>query len=520
MVLRPDGEGDQAIPSMPASPKASRAGLTTSSGRGFWSSTNAWILYPVLLFFAMAAWAASSPPGSSPDEHYHLVSAWCALGNREGLCAPGTAPDTRVVSLQLTEVSCFRFQPEAAGICPDYGTRTIETNFGNFVSYYPDGFFTVMGLFASPATELSVLGMRAFNAALYTFGLAALLFLVAPGRRANYMLGSLVTLVPLGMFIVPSVNPSSWAMTSATLLWGSAVELGRSTGKRRLLIGALAALALAMAIASRADAAAYAVLALVLAWLGNLKIGRRALISGGVLLGVVLAALIWVQSLGSFAAILAPTDPGTPAPTPDAWLTRVQGLPEIYVGAFGTSYLGWLDTPVAPITWALAGGVYAMSLFWGLRQSEWRKSLSLGVILLVGTAVPLVATALRPAGLLQARYFLPLIVLAVMVALAEDNDDGPGLNWKQGAFATVALGLANANALHTNLRRYLTGLDDPRFDLNAGVEWWWRGWATQPMTVFWLGATAFTGAAAIAAVLACRDYAGATDATPRRMVGT
>ena len=44
------------------------------------------IAVPVALLAALLAWGVSSPPGSSPDEDYHMGSIWCAGGIEAGVC--------------------------------------------------------------------------------------------------------------------------------------------------------------------------------------------------------------------------------------------------------------------------------------------------------------------------------------------------------------------------------------------------------------------------------------------------
>ena len=46
---------------------------------------------------------------------------------------------------------------------------------------------------------------------------------------------------------------------------------------------------------------------------------------------------------------------------------------------------------------------------------------------------------------------------------------------QQRAWIAGALAVANSFALHHNLRRYVTGLDERGFNLDAGREWWWFG---------------------------------------------
>ena len=48
------------------------------------------IVAPLLLLFALAAWAVASPVGAAPDDDFHLASIWCATGDDER-CIVATA---------------------------------------------------------------------------------------------------------------------------------------------------------------------------------------------------------------------------------------------------------------------------------------------------------------------------------------------------------------------------------------------------------------------------------------------
>lgn len=476
-----------------------------------------WIVYPLLLLVTMVAWSVSSPPGSSPDEDFHLVSAWCALGTRDGLCTPGATAATRVVPTDVAQVACFRFEPAMPGECPSAPGQMIETNRGNFASYYPNGFYTTMGLLAGPSVEQSVIGMRVLNSTLYAAGLAALLFLAPVRRRQGYALGSLATVVPLGIFVVASTNPSSWTVTSATLIWASAVELARATDRRtRIGCALLGAFGLALAFASRADAAAYAGLAFGLALLLTVKVGRRmALYAGGVVVFLIVI-FFWAQSFRS-AGILSFGPPANAEGPVAGWFQNLLDLPNLYAGSFGTRKLGWLDTTMRPMTWVLAGSAYVMVIFLGLRRCSWRKAVALSIVGVLALAAPMVIATARQAslfGAVQPRYFLPLLILFAMIAIIEDNLDGLELEPARAVMLVSAIAVAHASALHTNLRRYLTGLDETWFNLNNGIDWWWS-WAPPPMLVLAIGAAAFAGAA-VAVAFAQGSNRRAASAAPRR----
>jgi hypothetical protein len=60
----------------------------------------------------------------------------------------------------------------------------------------------------------------------------------------------------------------------------------------------------------------------------------------------------------------------------------------------------------------------------------------------------------------------------------------------------IALSLANSVALHTNIRRYISGDEIADWNLDRHVAWWWDMPIT-PMVVWAFGTAAFAGAAAL-----------------------
>ena len=45
------------------------------------------LLAPALALIALLAWVFASPIGASPDDDYHLTSAWCAGPSAGDTCA-------------------------------------------------------------------------------------------------------------------------------------------------------------------------------------------------------------------------------------------------------------------------------------------------------------------------------------------------------------------------------------------------------------------------------------------------
>jgi hypothetical protein len=99
-------------------------------------------------------------------------------------------------------------------------------------------------------------------------------------------------------------------------------------------------------------------------------------------------------------------------------------------------------------------------------------------------------------GYLQPRYLLPLLPMLVGTAvMAPRGHAGIGLRRGQVLVIAGSVVVAHAAALHTNIRRYVTGLDERGPDLGEHVEWWWRA-GPGPLTTWVFGATAFAVAVA------------------------
>ena len=449
----------------------------------------------LLVLLALVAWALASPVGATPDEEYHLTSVWCGNGLQEGACEAGTGPTTRTVPTPLLAAPCFAFDADVSATCQgtslyDDDPATAVTDRGNFVGDYPPVFYFVMHLFVGDDIASSVIAMRVFNAVFALALLAAVYVASPPGLRRPLIGGLTVTAVPLGMFILPSINPSSWAILSAgTFLVSVLGYLTAPDRRRRLVLGGLAALALLVGAGARADAAIYAVLAVVVALVMALPTGRANLRRAvyPVVLAVV-AGIAYLTSGQSGAAT------GTAVPHSLGRAIRVLiDVPDLWVGALGGWGLGWLDTPMPPLVWVGSFGVFAAAVFYGASKASTRHGAALVLVAAAVWAVPAYIQYLSGTAVgafVQPRYILPLLTILAVTAMVRLDGAAFRLTPVQRWAVVLVLSAANTIALYVNLRRYVTGLDVDTVNLDAGVEWWWSGPVT-PMGVWFVGSLAF-----------------------------
>jgi hypothetical protein len=480
----------------------------------------AWIWLPLVFLVTVMGWALTSPVGSSPDDDYHLSSIWCAQGIQEGRCeeVPGD-PSLRAVPAAVVQASdCYRFDAAITADCAATlpGTDVlVTTDRVNAVQgLYPGGFYSVMSVLVLDDVERSVTAMRLLNALLATVLLAAVLRLLPAGLSAAAVLAVTVTFVPLGLSLVASTNPSSWAIIGIGTYWALALGLLRRrtwADRRGILITVGTVIAGLMTVASRVDASAYVVVASIVAltlagWRRALAVPGRLAVIGAL---SVLAVLTYV---GRGEVVAGGTGMGSAEPGAGLLLTNLAYLPVLIQGAVGGWALGWNDTilpPFVPVAGTLVLGALA---YRGLARASRRQLVASGLALAALVAVPigfLQANGLGVGEVVQPRYLLPLLTLLVGVLAL-----GPRLGvplalpvlpaWVIGAGLSVSALLA----FWANAHRYFAGNTVGLFDPKVSPAW--IGWPGVPV---WL-------VAAVVAVSTVALVAGSVMLSVRPQAGT
>ncbi len=451
----------------------------------------------VLAFVTLGSWGLSSSIGSSPDEDYHLVSIWCAQGERDKLCSYGNSPGEVLAPEALViAANCFAFNPQNSGACNLPGAeKFLATKRNNSDGAYPPIFYQTMSIFASTNIESSVLLMRFFNAFLFVF-LVTITILSSPRKIRLPMIGGiLVTSVPLGVFLIPSLNPSSWAIMSATILWPSIVGYIHSTSKmKKGLLLSITYIGTLIGSGARGDAAIYSLIALVVACLlswtaikGNPKILLPVL-------GIVPLALFLFSTSGQ-AGVTKPISIGT-SPDFGLFVSNLVALPSLWIGSLGGWGLGWLDTQMPPLVTVSTVFAFSGAIFFGL--SRWKRGKNTSLLLLASSITALPMYVLTNEGIsvgvgVQPRYLYPILIMIAGVALWGVSRNNHGLKLSQIVVLASCLTIANSVALHVNIRRYISGVDVQGLNLDGYVEWWWSG-APTPMFIWILGSMSFFGA--------------------------
>ena len=465
-----------------------------------------WLVSMLMLFGAVLTvitWAVASPPGSSPDEDFHLGSIWCPRPAGE-FCEteyrPYTLPNGQVedrlnifVPAQIAHANCNAPVSEMSAACFDeLGTFDPTWSPRFDTGYYPTGFYRLMHSLRYVGSNIanSVFTMRIINASLSIalFTAAALLFTHRNRRLMAYAL--LTVLAPMALYLIVSINPTGWGIAGVTLAWlgihGFVTEKERWRAFGLLGVGALGAV---MSAAARGDTGLFVALAALAAVVLHWRIfwaNWRLLLAPLAIALIGLVGFLTSGQVGSATEGLAEQGPG-------GWLLdNTLNMPTFLIDAIAGP-LNWLDTDLPGISRIPIIMVVAAVAFVGMRQMDLPKALALLGIFSVIYVLPLIILEISGTQLglyFQARYITPVVPLFMLTALWN-----PHTNKVQRYSPTQLLviwGLlvmGHAWALHTQILRSTHGLAIRWWNLNHAPEWWAFG--LSPMVTWVIGSLGF-----------------------------
>lgn len=454
----------------------------------------------IAIFVALVGWALAAPPvAANHDDDFHRASIWCGQGLREGLCEQGTTFESRLIPGQKADAEqCFvRNSNQSAACLPPESLELFETSRLNTAGYYPPVYYGFYSIFASNSIYGSVVAIRIANALLFCiFGFISTK-LVADRFRLPMILAIGASIVPLGMNLIPSINPSSWAIISACFLWpllATFLDKNKNSRLTQVSLAVCAVLLTFMGAGSRSDSAIYCVIgalvALGITWRRGMEFYSRAWLPI-----LVISISIFLYSTGGQSNAAKSSIFHT-----ELFLENLNRLPELWTGIFGRWPINHgFDTHLSPLVWFLNLALFMGLLIYALNATFKKRFvvLSLSVALLLA-AVPLVVlngynVALttpwdpNPSYEVSPRYIYPLIFIWLGVTLIDSKVSFSKLSLVVFGWAVIA----NAMALFASLRRYVSGEDIVSLDLNQSIEWWWAELAFSPQSIWLLSSLAF-----------------------------
>lgn len=456
------------------------------------------------LLVAMGAWAVSSPMGSSPDDGFHLTSIMCGPFRMENTCeqadsSPVLAPAAAVWS------PCFAFDPTVSGNCqvPRYSpeaTALIDTTAVN-KGFYPPGFYAFHSIFASTDAYFTSHVVRLANVFIYLLMVALAFFIAPSGNRRVLLVAQGLVLTPLAISIVPSTNPSSWAYTSVSLFGFVLISHVSPKNRHRSVSTVLLLVTVFIGALSRSDSVVWmALISLVIAVINprRRKFGGLDFFAGALACSVGLYSFASSQqdemARGGLETVREVGGVGG-ASQIDIDFYNIGEVIRLALGPVGPSPLGWLDTPMVSFVQIAGPAVVLVAIFIRLGTADRRTNLA--TVMSFGFLFVTPMYLLRQGNYIvgeaiQARYFMPFLAAVMIVLLLPLGRHTFTVGKSQAVAFVLILGISHTFALHSQIRRYVTGVDVRGINLNHGAEWWFAsGWLLSPMSIWVFGSVAF-----------------------------
>jgi hypothetical protein len=230
-------------------------------------------------FTALCMWALASPPGSAPDDDFHLPAIWCAHGKVDGICDPEFAGDGygKTPTPLSPSAICFAFKSEESASCQakmfDWQNKELSGSRTNEKGRFPNGFYWTLNFLIGDNTLNSAILMRIFNSLLAVILIFATAVLATPRSRVALIASWVAAAVPLAMFTIASTNPSSWSIIGIGTYWVSLISFLRSKEKKYIIGNAiLVFISGLITIQSRSEASPYLLLSTLIVFYLNYKV--------------------------------------------------------------------------------------------------------------------------------------------------------------------------------------------------------------------------------------------------------
>jgi hypothetical protein len=457
-----------------------------------------------LMMVSLICWALSSPIGSSPDDNFHLPSIWCAETFFNSDC--NQLPNGIEVPRDLLVSDCIAFKPEIDGSCTERidNSAILYDHLNNIGGDYPTGFYSALSMFKDENKTNFVFKVRLVNSLLYILSLFLLLLIV---KDLNIWIKNLfiqiLVLIPLGFFVIPSTNPSSWSLIFLPGLWLALYAVGKrlnnSPTRNDILIIVLFWICVNFA---RSDGSLYSIIAvlsiLILFFPKRSNISPRYFILNISLILFSFFTYVLNQPAKSISSVVNYQENKLSLDVLDTQLLihNVQNIFYYFTGAAGKTGLGWLDTYPPSFVWkslVVAMSVLVVaSLILMLIQKNYVGLAGSFFIIACYLSIPLVFLQVNNYEVgewVQPRYMLPLFLVLILVTSLEVTVTKKSIFMSMLLLSPV-LFLDFSLSLGANIQRYSGIAQDP-LNVSSYLNSNWGMFGIPSLNIFVIGIASF-----------------------------
>lgn len=446
---------------------------------------NTYLLGLLSVFFLLNSyiWAIVSPIGSGIDDDFHLPSVWCAFGDKSQICETVIEGDGFVrVPTALVEIpQCLSYQDYKSASCVDEiinNENSMSIGRSNELGRFPNIFYEVHHYLIADDIEESIILMRILNAVVFLSCLIFGFYILTYSYRWNYLLVSLLLASPFTLSIVVSNNPSSWLISSMSLLYAILFSITEPKSNTRLqksyqLFGLL--ICFLLAISSRSEGSLFVsaiLLTFLVIFFTRIYPFAKIFIITLILLGFYLT-FKQPSTLG-FSTGLSSTGP--PSDPINWFFSVISNFPRFFYGVFGSWGYGWLDFEIPTITYffyiVFFVGLFIVNL--SIIQTRLLLFSLMNFVLISTIVLRVMYLSSNLVGVnIQPRYILPFLfpvvgsLLVFIVNFVKIN-----LNYLISFIVLVSI--AYGFSLHYWIQHFTAGSDNFSINLSSNFEWWWN----------------------------------------------
>lgn len=419
-----------------------------------------------LVFFALfglqvLAWAIGTPLLSASDEPAHIMTAAAdargqivkqqveagkspfakvqiaktyANTGSESFCysLPTRPPACRIPKSQCVTAEATGKLP--CGLELYSNSQTVDTI--TYTGNYPPLYYTIVGTPSLISSKVQTIYFMRFISAIVAAVLIGLAYYAVYKWSARPLMyaGLSLALAPTVVYLMGSVNPSSWQLASIISLWATGLILVNENFSKipRQLLAIILASALILVL-TRSDGPVWCIIILAtLAFMSKFKTlqdlakNRFNIYSAVVLAAVFILAMAWILTQHASAVL-----PSKPYPESASMLSIAKSVISdmgFYIHQmFGL--VGWNNVSIPLVTlmiWFASMGCVLLLSISSANKQNWRKITSIISMLALVVLLPVIYNlvyAHKYGNIVQGRYMLPAAIGAILIAasLAGEN---------------------------------------------------------------------------------------------------
>ena len=448
------------------------------------------------MFLVLSCWALSVPPGGTPDEGYHVASIYCARGEDPGRCQKMVGESVLGSAVVVPYLSdyCFHRGPEIAASClPKDSENTLIIQSRSAGNDLRNVYYWIQNTLAGTNTYNSIIAMRFANIILFVFVLFLLLRLNHSKLRRAALLGIFLSLVPQGVYIISSVNPSSWALTGVSSNWVFLYALRNNSIKSSITVSWLGYLLTLTLTLARLDSLGFVVFTTICVLLftnSPSKVTKPMVLFVGAFGGVAIFVSLYFNLVQAFLSQLRfAFSSTTGVGFLWYWFVHIIDIPAF---SFGFNYQnygplgGGLEVLMPPVVAIIQFGLFTLLALYLINRYSKKLLIFhlLSFVFLYSVLIQqLSAEMTYNPYWVQGRYILPLIPFLIGYSLQLVKSDFQLPSHAQMKLLAGLLSLSHAVAFLTLVQRYSIGSEQ---SLTNPFSFEWSYYPVLPAFGLWL----------------------------------